>query len=101
VRSEPKPVLSIAMSTSACLVFVSTRMPATWPARTPATLTSAPLTIPKALSSSIVYAGRFGSSDDPSEAVATAAALAANTTTMTRRRRTRYFPGSVWDASHL
>jgi hypothetical protein len=33
--------------------------------------------------------------------VATAAALAANTTTMTRRRRTRYFPGSVWDASQL
>ena len=54
VRSEPKPALSIAMSTSARLVRGSTRMPVTWPARTPATFTSAPLTTPNALSSSTV-----------------------------------------------
>ena len=54
VRREPKPVFSIAMSTSAWWVRRSTRIPLTWPARTPATLTSAPLTMPNALSSSTV-----------------------------------------------
>ncbi len=54
VRSEPKPFWVIAKSTSARLVRRSTRMPVTWPARTPATLTSAPSTMPNALSSSTV-----------------------------------------------
>ena len=54
VRSEPKPALSIVKSISARLDSGSTRMPVTLPARTPATLTSAPWTTPNALSSSTV-----------------------------------------------
>src|SRR3954453_5038648 len=53
-RREPNPCLGISKSTSAFLFFGSTRSLETFPARTPATLTSPPLTSPKALSNSTV-----------------------------------------------
>ena len=54
VRSEPKPCLVSSKSTSARWLFLSSRSFETVPARTPATLTSPPLTSPNALSNSTV-----------------------------------------------
>ena len=53
-RRSPKPCLVSLKSTSARLVLRSTRKVETLPARTPATLTSPPLTSPNALSNSTV-----------------------------------------------
>jgi hypothetical protein len=50
LRSEPKPPLAISISTRARYVRGSTSIPVTFPARTPATLTSPPSIMPNALS---------------------------------------------------
>ena len=55
LRRAPKPVSLISKSTSARLVFRSSAQPVTLPARTPATLKSAPSIRPNALSSSTLY----------------------------------------------